>query len=443
MEKRDKTLSAIFVALILLLCLIPSVGMAVWGPSQPGPNEVLAQKPELRDEYGINPAVAQDTVRYVEDRFFGRNQLITLGRELSAGVFRSVNAGSVVAGRDGWLYYAETLDDYAGVNGLTDRELYAAARNVALLEEFCRERGMDFAFTLAPNKNSLYPGHMLPALKEGERDAERLFSLLDSMGTEYLDLFELFEGQEETLYFAHDSHWTSRGAALAADAINGALGKESRFFAGDFTQEAHTGDLFAMVYPAARDTEPDIVPTDPPEYTFGSGGTRPDSITINTAGAGEGTLLCYRDSFGNALFPYLAASFGSARFSRAPQYDLLLASELGADTVAVELVERNIGYLLDYPPVLFAPRRQLELPAPTAGEVRVYADNASVSGYATVAAALPAAPDDDSPVYISNGDGVYEAVLTRDGFTALLPATDGPWSLAFYINGVLTAYKAV
>ena len=60
-----------------------------------------------------------------------------------------------------------------------------------------------------------------------------------------------------------------------------------------------------------------------------------------------------------------------------------------------------------------------------------------------MSAALPAAPDDTSPVYISNGEGVYEAVLTQDGFTALVPAANGPWSFAFYQNGVLTAYKAV
>ncbi len=443
MEKREKIISAVFVAVILALCLIPSVGMAISGPSQPGPNEILAQKPELYDGDGVNPAVLRDTVSFVEDRFFGRSQLITWGRELSAGIFGSVNAESVAAGRDGWLYYAETLDDYAGVNGLTDRQLYAAARNTALMEEFCRERGISFVFTLAPNKNSLYPGHMRPALKEGERDAERFYKLLDEMGTDYLDLYAVFNAREETLYFAHDSHWTSRGAALAADAINGALGRESRFFAGEFTPEAHTGDIFAMVYPAARDAEPDMVPAEPPAYTFGNGGTRPDSITINTESAGDGMLLCYRDSFGNALYPYLAASFGAARFSRAPRYDLLAASELGADALVVELVERNIGYLIEYPPLLLAPRRELTLPAPTAGEVRVYADNAEMPGYAVVSAALPAVSDDTSPVYVSNGEGVYEAILTGDGFTALLPAANGPWSFAFYQNGVLTAYKAV
>ena len=68
---------------------------------------------------------------------------------------------------------------------------------------------------------------------------------------------------------------------------------------------------------------------------------RPDSITIDTESAGEGSLLMFRDSFGELLYPYLAAEFGSARFSRQAAYDLTTAASLGSDTVVIELVERK------------------------------------------------------------------------------------------------------
>lgn len=207
-------------------------------------------------------------------------------------------------------------------------------------------------------------------------------------------------------------------------------------------QEPHTGDLFEMLYPAGRDSDDDLIPTTQPVFTFGQGGTRPDSITINTESPADGTLLCYRDSFGNALFPYLAASFGTARFSRSPQYDLTLVSELSADAVVIELVERNIRYLLDYAPVIPAPQRDVELPEPS-GELRVRADNSEPEGWATVSGALPVPPDADSPVYVSNGVAVYEAILTGDGFTVLLPAAQGPWTVAFFADGQLISYSAV
>ncbi len=442
MEKTEKIASAVFIAVILLLCLVPSLGMAFFGPSEAGANEVLAQPPKLTDELGFNGAVLADTRQFLDERFFARQELITAGRRLSSFAFGTAGSREVEVGRGGWLFYNETVSDLAGVEGLSDRELFCAANNVRLMEEYCESVDVEVVFTLAPNKNSLYPEYMRLGAITGERDIEKLYALLDAMECDYLDLFDVLGNRDETLYFAHDSHWTSRGAALGADAINAALGVDSGFFEGEFKEEPHTGDLFEMLYPAGRDSETDLVPVNEPVFTFGEGGTRPDSITINTESAADGTLLCYRDSFGNDLFPYLAASFGSARFSRSPQYDLALISELGADAVVIELVERNIRYLLDYAPVVPAPQRDVELPEPS-GEVRVRADNSEPEGWATVSGTLPAAPDGDSPVYISNGLAVYEAILTGEGFTALLPAANGPWTVSFYTDGQLISYNAV
>ena len=76
-------------------------------------------------------------------------------------------------------------------------------------------------------------------------DAERLAEALEAEGVEYLDLFELFRSRSETLYFEHDSHWTSRGAALAADAINSVLGAASAYGGEyEYATRQHTGDLY-------------------------------------------------------------------------------------------------------------------------------------------------------------------------------------------------------
>lgn len=60
----------------------------------------------------------------------------------------------------------------------------------------------------------------------------------------------------------------------------------------------------------------------------------------------EHSLLMFRDSFGNALYPFLADSFGHSRFSRKMPYPLTMMQEVNADVVIVEIVERNIPYLL-------------------------------------------------------------------------------------------------
>ena len=271
-------------------------------------------------------------------------------------------------------------------------------------------------------------------------------ALLDDAGVSRLDLFSAFRAQEETLYFRHDSHWNAKGAALAADEINRALGRQSAYVTADFSgTEAHAGDLFEMRYPAQTDPETDCVYGGTLRFTREGSDTRPDSITINTAGGGAGNLLMFRDSFGNSLYPYLADSFAAARFSRATAYNLTLAEKLDADCVVIELVERNLRYLLQFTPVMPAPERELAAPEFVSGTVSlsVCGTAAALKGYTAYCGTLPQAADGAS-VWLLCGDTAYEAFTGGDGsFTAYLPEDRAPESVAARIGDKLCAYHSV
>ena len=334
-----------FVAVILILGLSLGVGTAIFGPSQPAANEQLSAPPVWTDKNGNwNPNFLSDTMTWFSDHFFLRQELISVGNRLKAELLGTSGADSVLLGKDGWLYYTDTLEDYTGTNPLTDRELFCIANNLSLMAEYAESAGKDFLFTVAPNKNALYPESMpsMGAVAE-DTDAQRLYALLDKMDVPYLNLHAAFDNTEEVLYFKHDSHWNSKGAALGADAINRAFGVESDYFSGDFTAtQSHTGDLYEMLYPAFADPEKNPVYGGELDFEYTTGATKPDSITLQTRGQGSTTLLAYRDSFGNLLYPYLANSYGDARFSRSTVYDLTL----GSDHVLIELVERNLRYLI-------------------------------------------------------------------------------------------------
>ena len=63
----------------------------------------------------------------------------------------------------------------------------------------------------------------------------------------------------------------------------------------------------------------------------------------------SGTLLCWRDSFGISLYPYLADAFETATFSRAADYDPARFADTEYDTVILEIVERNLPRLVPSP----------------------------------------------------------------------------------------------
>lgn len=440
-----KRISILFAVLFLALCLIPSVGLALTGGSGAAANQVLAAKPVLtKKDGGLNPDYLANLAAYVNDRFSLRQEAVTLWAELNAGLLHSSVTENVVLGREGWLYFKPTLPDYCRTEPLTERELWCAARRLWLLQEYAEAQGGQFLFTVAPNKNSLYPANM-PALprEDAPSNAEALYATLDAMGVNYLDLFALFRAQDETLYFPRDSHWTSRGAALAADALLAALGKESAYFAGPFTAGEHRGDLYEMLCPAGTETDPDLVYA--PGFRFTASSTNADSITITTEGQpGGGTLLMYRDSFGRSLYPYLAEQYAAAVFSRKNDYDLT-ALEPGG-TLVIELVERNLRYLLDYAPTLPAPLRDIDAAEAGRAEERISCTLAKggPEGYTVLRGdRIPGPADDDSPIYVETAFGIFEALPGAEGFSLCLPeeAAQGPLRLLLVAGGRLVAYE--
>ena len=436
----------LFLAVFLILCLIPSVGLLCFGPSEAGANEIAPSAPQLTGADGaVNGDYLSDLTDYVGRRFFLRQELITLHNRLVSGVFGTSAEDDVLLGQDGWLFYSSTLDDFTGRAPMSERDVFAAAHNLALMQEYCAEQGTQFLFTVTPNKNSLYPEQMRDyPIVSTQKNAEQLQAALAREGVAYLDLFAAFRAQPDTLYFAHDSHWNSRGAALGADCINAALGRESNYFSDDFSAgERHDGDLYAMLYPAATDAEQNPVYGGVLSFTHETANARPDSITLDTTSNGSGTLVMYRDSFGNLLYPYLSDSFAKARFSRQTAYDLTAAE--GADCLVIELVERNLVWLTQQRFCMPAPVREADADAAERGEsAQLEIGTARApEGFVRIDGALPETPETEATVLVGCGGVYYEAFLLQDGgFTACLPETaQGACSVLCLQNGQTVYYE--
>ena len=171
--------------------------------------------------------------------------------------------------------------------------------------------------------------------------------MLEEAGIPYVDLQTVLQ-DGAVLYYKTDSHWTARGAALAADALLQALGRESRYAEGPFREEGmHVGDLYQMLYPVGKGRETELVYAPGLKYETESDPRGGNALTIRTASPdGQGSLYCLRDSFGIALYPYLADAFSEAVFSRSADYSPEAFADRQADTVILEIVERNLSSLL-------------------------------------------------------------------------------------------------
>ena len=346
-----KILQLVYCALFLLPCAIFSLGMLIPGAAvsaEGAAMPVFMTGPSITT---INQDFGNEFEEYFSKSFAFRGKVVDTFAAMKLAIFGEGN-DQVIAGRDDFLFFAETLDSYTGDNAMTDGEISAAADSLAALHAYAEEHGADFLFIAAPNKNSVYP-EMMPArytMEAQSRDLDRLYAALDARGVPYLDLRPILDAakSERLLYHKRDTHWNTEGARIAWEAIGGTLALALPDFDGAGVTEVSDfkGDLDTLLFPSREMFDDNTVYNLDGQYIFTSAYATPMDMTITTRGAGSGRLLMFRDSFANALIPLMAATFAETQLERAVPYRMDLLESAPADYVIVEIAERNLRTLI-------------------------------------------------------------------------------------------------
>ena len=144
----------------------------------------------------------------------------------------------------------------------------------------------------------------------------------------------------------------------------------------------------------------------------------------------------YRDSFGRALYPYLAERFKEASFSRKDDYDPTALAPGGC--LVIELCERNLNNLPSAPIALPAPERDAALVKDAAageGVSKIVLAKGGPEGYTVLCGDLGGhLPEDDSPVYLETGGTLYEALPGAEDYRLCLPEEAMQGSLRVYFR---------
>lgn len=430
----------IYCILFFAICLCPSLGMLVTKQETSSENRQLSEFPSPKTEEGkINVEWLSQAGDYFQEHFAFRNELVTGNALLHGRLLETSTADGVIQGKNGWLYYKDSLDDYLGQDLLSDRSLFNIAHMLSMTQQALEEKGVNFLFTIAPNKNSLYGDNMpyYDKLKvSGQTNRENLEDWLKTEKVAYADLYQALMEENEVLYHARDSHWNNKGAALAADVLMDALGKDHDSYEGESytVRRDYTGDLDTMLYPLASTADDEIYYDKETTYATVEeiqSNFDPRITTVNPVK--EGSLVMYRDSFGNALLPYMADAYANAYFSRGIPYQLMDVEIHSADTVIIERAERFLPEMSQFPPVLTAKEISLtedqELQeSDGAVDVKIKPQGMTAQLSGRIKEGLL---DTDSRIYLKVNGSVYEAFpmdvkveenLDDNGFCLYLPS---------------------
>jgi uncharacterized protein YabE (DUF348 family) len=246
----------------------------------------------------------------------------------------------------------------------------------------------------------------------------------------YVDLYGLLNDSDEILYLKKDSHWNNKGALLAYNALLDKAGKEHEDYADcSYTiDKTYVGDLNSMVYPLMELPEENYnydyetlykyVNNNLIENVEDSQVSVEDARVQTTNDSAEGCLLMYRDSFGNALLPFMANAFANGYFMKTTPYNLdMHMSAYKPDVVIVEKVERKIDELAYEPAVM------------TGTEVEIPDNHRTVKTDTSVNVVIP-----------ESNSGYYEIYGEID--SDVMEADSDIYVEVDVDNGEKTAYKA-
>ena len=389
-----KAMQIAFIVIFFAVCAAPLVGRLAGYENSNAEKRVLAQAPALWTEEGFNLEFTHEFDDYYSDNFAFRPDFVTTYAQLNAGLFSMSTSDQVIIGKDGWLFFTPTLNDYQRTDTFSEDEARRFAKTLALTQAWLQSRGVAFIFTIAPNKSSLY-GQYMPdryIVSDAPSNAQMLKSALEDAGVNYVDLFETFSGSDAQLYHKLDTHWNNTGALMATNALLENVHTQVPDFTympydiSDYTIEySWSGDLEGMLYPTA-----DLLDA---QHIYGIDKLyrgrfqSPEDILIQTTcDTGSMDLLMMRDSFTNALILPFSNTFSSVTYSRAVPYDFSLLTE-DTDVVIMEIAERNLPNLIAQAPLIPAP--QIALPddiEPAYMNIAMSTEDASdtinISGYA-------------------------------------------------------------
>ena len=188
---RAKGFRILYISLYLLLCLIPSAGFIVGGGEDSAERENRASRPSLFLADGrLNINYPAQAGAWFEENFAWRTELVSINARIQSCLGISAQE-DVILGRDGWLFYRETLNDYTGSSQLSDRTLYDIAHTAAMSQEYCMFIGADYLFVVVPDKVTLYPEYLPYYCAHKVADSSnrvRLKEFMEQEGVHYLDL---------------------------------------------------------------------------------------------------------------------------------------------------------------------------------------------------------------------------------------------------------------
>lgn len=327
--------------LIIIYLPLIQMNLNIFNISTINEKREKAQKPVFNKDEDIS-IYLQNYETYFNDNFGFRENFIKLANTIDVKVFNISSNSNVILGKNNYLYSSEETNDYNKINTLTDEQINTILNKLSYFQKMLAERGIDFVFTVAPNKSTIYPEFMpYESLNEnGQNNLDKINNSINNYSINYINYKNLMINNKKNyeLYYKRDTHWNTVASTLASNELlnyfstkyNSNFGSVSPI---NIRKDYRQGDLDDLLG----------IKTDILETTC-------DINTIETDNKLPKTLV-YMDSFYNDVLPCVN-NFFIQRIDmhnlNSPVHSNFSMYSPNSKIVIFEIVERYIPELLNY-----------------------------------------------------------------------------------------------
>ncbi len=366
----ETLLVCLFVGAISLPLVVQMSGAA--GNPVQGENRPLASFPAV-DRHAASlrtfPAAFE---AYHNDRFGLRPQLIRWNNRVKGWLGVS-GVPRVLFGKEGWMFLNrddDVIEQFRGLRPFRPAELAHWRQALTERRDWLARHGIPYVVVVAPDKHTIYPEYLPDALTRASTvtPLDQLLRYLRQ--TSDLDLVDLRPAlrtakAEVRLYHRTDTHWNDAGAFVAYRQILNVLRERYRLPVRPRDADAFVlveepgpgGDLAGMLALADvyREQRLELRPLVARRARKVNGeiaaGRRP-TVVMETGDANLLRAVMFRDSFADALIPFLSEHFARITYVWQPDLDVRVIESEHPDVVIHEIVERLLIATPANPPAL-------------------------------------------------------------------------------------------
>jgi alginate O-acetyltransferase complex protein AlgJ len=244
MQTRAFTFNAITLLLTVLTGLTLTIISGGW-------------RDDHADKTLLNGARSKALETDLEKAFPIRQAAINVWGSFEFSVFGNGRKG-VLVGSDGWFYSSEEFERVKNF----DTEITGKLEYVAQVKKTLEQAGAKLAVVLVPAKARVYPEHLgrYSRPKYWDDVYPKFLLGLQARGVIAPDLLNAMKSRAE-MFLKTDTHWTPKGARVAAQALAETVKPLLEFQTQTFRQkpgkiESHVGDLLKFIPLASFSVQP-------------------------------------------------------------------------------------------------------------------------------------------------------------------------------------------